>query len=101
LTVQDRGHGTERALEDRLIGSFRPTEALRFVSKSQMGEASFYVWLMLRRGPTSFVTREVSDRSGGLAATRWAVPLFEAGAWDRDVALLQDSGGRHVVQMSK
>jgi hypothetical protein len=30
---------------------------------------TFYVWSMLRHGPTSFVTREVSDRSGGLAAT--------------------------------
>ena len=69
LTVQGRGHGTECALEDRLIGSSGPPEALRFVSKLQMGQASFYVWSMLRRGPTSFVTREVSDRSGGLAAT--------------------------------
>jgi hypothetical protein len=37
LTVQGRGHGAERALQDRLIGTSSPPEALRFVSKSVDG----------------------------------------------------------------
>jgi hypothetical protein len=37
LKVQGRGHDAERALQDKLMDTSRPPEALRFVSKSVDG----------------------------------------------------------------
>lgn len=44
------------------------------------------------------MTREVSQRCRRASRYRWRNLWFEAGAWDRDVALLHNGGGRDVIE---